>query len=345
MSDDGPSAGPVTSIRRSAADAAAIHPTHRHLQAILSNPLLAPPPPEATVKPGGNPMEVFDRAVAKGLMTLKAATGCLLSLRRQQQAEMKRSGSSTLRLGPEPGAARRVLQWLRSSGSEREMEYLEDQRFTNLLVSFMVAEGFEPLAWEWLEKLLTGDGMSTGAQLRSRRFKHLLLHLVAAKSQGAPSLNEAYATLFRAEDTFRNQAEFNYKLYQPWMLLSKQSTAVRQKPEAPSGALFDMFVDKGRELNEPVGFELANLDLHHPRRPNHVKAVEYFHDESTWRRGLQSPNDTSRRVAPERQLNMGLEAAKRLNVLGEHSEALWLLQLLQSNFESLLKPVQMPAPG
>ena len=290
-------------------------------------------------------MEVFDRAVAKGMMTIKAATGCLLSLRRQQQNAAKSGGSSTTPSTEDSGAALRVLQWLRSSGSERELEFLDEQRFTNVIVSFMVAEGFEPVAWGWLERLMTGDAMSTSHQLRTRRFKHLLLQLVAAKSQRAPNLNEAYTALLRAEDTFRNEADFTYKLYQPWMLLSRMSTAVRQKPERPSGALFDMFVEKGHELNEPVGFELAHLDLHHPSHPDHARAVEYFHDESTWRRCLQSPDDTSRHVSPERQLNMGLEAAKRLNILGEDYEARWLLQLLQSNFGSLLKPAAVPTPG
>lgn len=314
------------------------HPTHRHLQAVLSNPLFRPSAgaQQANIGHGKDPMEVFDRAVAQGLMTVKAATGVLVAVQRRAHTTTGQ-WPGQWQGQDDVGAGLKVLQWLRSSGAERELEFLLDEKFTRLLVTFLVDEGLEPVAWGWLEKLNSGSGMMANYGARLLRFKLLLRQLVYVKSAQSASLDEAYATLLRADDVFGHKTDTSYNLYLSWMLLSRMSTLGPRKPRRPSDVLFDLFVDKGRDLNEPVGFELANLDLHHPSHPDHTKALEYFHDEGTWKRRLQSPGDPSRQVSPQRQLGMGLDAAKRLSSIGEDHEARWLIGLLRSHFKPLLR--------
>ncbi|GKU10313.1 unnamed protein product [Fusarium langsethiae] len=130
--------------------------TNLHLKDILANPLfsynkdvastfpksLAPP---TLATPARDPIEVFDHAVARGLMTPKAAIGCMHAKAKQLQTqEAGLAGLAT------SGVSGRVIRWLRSCGAEQDLRFMDNQTFIRTLAPFLVAEGMEEVAWEWL---------------------------------------------------------------------------------------------------------------------------------------------------------------------------------------------------
>ncbi|PHH70939.1 hypothetical protein CDD80_5650 [Ophiocordyceps camponoti-rufipedis] len=132
----------------------------QHLRSILANPLFSYSKPSAArdaacplPQPKRDPMEVFDHAVARGMMTFKAATGCLVAKNRSPLAWSpchKVDSAST-------ETAARVVRWLRSSGADKTLHFLRYRSFVRSLMPFLVAERLDVVVWDWIARLINDD--------------------------------------------------------------------------------------------------------------------------------------------------------------------------------------------
>ncbi|KAL1872324.1 hypothetical protein VTK73DRAFT_1555 [Phialemonium thermophilum] len=318
-------------------------PTDRHLRAILSNPLFSydPRSAEAARQLGTHrdPMDVFDEAVAKGMMTMKGALGCLLAVRR----DIVQSSTASLRDGMRAsGAGLRVLQWLRASGKERDLSFLSNPRFVKVLLPFMAAEGLDELAWTWLSRLVAGEGPAALKRLNGKQvptWSVLLDALVHTKALGARNLDDAYASLLRGEEMVKGNPELAQGVLSPWMHLAWMSTVGAWKFATPSERLFESYVAIGDHIERPHGLVRAHLDLHHPTRPSHERAVEFLSKESFWSSLVPSAGDKgalaldSPRSSPSsfqvRVMSFGLDTVQHLSQTGQSEEAQYFLDLLR----------------
>jgi len=314
-------------------------PTDRHLRAILSNPLFNYDPQARGVTgllgARRDPMDVFDEAVAKGMMTMKGALGCLIAARR----DILQSSTASMKDGMRAsGAGLRVLQWLRASGMERDLSFISNPRFIKFLLPFMVAEGLDELAWTWLARLIAGDGPTTVKKQAATSF--LLETLVYTRSLGARNLDDAYASILRGEEMLKDKPEFTQEMLTPWKSLAWLSTVEAWKFSSPSEPLFESYVAISEHIRRTKSLVRAHLDLHHPTKPNHELAVEFLSKESFWQNLM--PSTTQPALAPTngpkpqpsnfhvRIMSFGLDTVQHLTQRGQSEEAQWILSLLRT---------------
>ncbi|KAK1992889.1 hypothetical protein LX36DRAFT_279607 [Colletotrichum falcatum] len=302
-------------------------PTDRHLRAILSNPLFKSdirPMAAAFAKPR-DPMDVFDEAVSRGMMTRKAATGCLQAKRQQI---LQSSALSVPEAMAASSAGLRVVQWLRSSGMEQTLDFLGDPHFVHELMPFMLAEGLEEVAWMWADRVVQSKG---AAEENSRKAATLVSKLVAAKSDVMDSnLDTAFAALLRADATWESSPQRSKVLLLPWRQLSWKSCVEAWKRPPPSAALFESYSATAHHIHRPLRLDRAHLELHHPTKPNHERALRFLQDDRL--RSLESSNSS----LVTRVMYMGMDAVSHLTKLGRTDEAESFLRLLQSKFSEEL---------
>lgn len=319
-------------------------PTDRHLHAILSNPLFAYEHTKPAVpRTKRDPMDVFDEAVAKGMMTRKAATGCLAAKRRQI---LMFSDTSLQTAMADSGAGRRVVQWLRMSGEERSGQFLSDRALLEQLIPYMVVEGLEEIVWGWADRLARESGQLGLKEPDPEPLKEpahkvqgdILSILVGAKAtiMRDRSLNGAYQDLLRAHDTWRWKQNVWYILFSPWRALSWHSTMDAWDRPPPSEVLFDKYLalePQTPRLRTALRIDRPHLDLHHPTRPSPDRALGFFRDFSTALK-QQIPPPKAYGGFADRVSTMGLDTAKYLSQLGRDKDAEWVLNLVQSHFQT-----------
>ncbi|KAF3800944.1 hypothetical protein GCG54_00010218 [Colletotrichum gloeosporioides] len=301
-------------------------PTDRHLRTILSNPLFknSEKPAKLPLTSPRDPMDVFEEAAARGMMTRKAATGCLRATRKQI---LESSVISLHDAMADSMAGSQVLQWLRSSGQERTLEFLADKPFVFELSQFLVAEGLEEVQWTWAERMVRGEGPEDP---NSVIVGSLVANLVKAKSNMYDeSLDTAYSAMLRADQTWKTDAQRRNILLAPWHVLSWRSTVEAWKRPLPSAALFESFVGTANHIHRPLKIDRAHLDLHHPVNPSHQRAVGFLE-------GLQANDKLAQLYAANnlgsRVICMGMDAVSHLTRLGRADEAESVLRILQSKF-------------
>lgn len=313
-------------------------PTDRHLDSILSNPLFKQAK-QATERAAGlkrDPMDVFDEAVSKGMMTRKAATGCLIAKRRDILQSSSLSVSEAMAAS---GAGRRVVQWLRASGEERSGAFLGDDRLMKELVSFLVAEGLEEVIWTWAHHLHRMEGQLEVVGPQGILLSRLLFRLVVAKARvmDDKSLDAAYAALLRADHMWRESDNLPRILQEPWTHLSWASTVEAWKRPTPSNNLFEDYVRISEHLQSPVKLDLAHLDLYHPTKPSHEKALEFFNAES-WvpAQGAGSSDEQALKSQKfiNRVVSMGMDTVRHLTQIGRIEEADWVTRLLREKLSN-----------
>ncbi|CAK7219845.1 hypothetical protein SBRCBS47491_003988 [Sporothrix bragantina] len=374
-------------------------PTDRHLRAILSNPLFSydqtvnktarrnstgaiksaaaaavaaasssistpnaeTTAPTATLAAERDPLEIFDWAVARGLMTTKRAAGCLLAKRREAIQSSHVSAKSFMAAS---GAGFKVLQWLRAAGLEHDLSFLNDAQLTGVLVEFLAAEpALEAVVWQWIERLQRGEGpqqlasktapaitSSTGASSTQgaapqpvSTASFLLDKLVEAKAHGGATLDDAYLAMRRGADMFSKAAgsdaqAFDRNVFWPWCGLSWMTTIKTWHLANPTPRLYESFVSIMDHDERPsIRLERAHLDLRHPTRPTPAPAQALLADDHL----LQHVRASMPRVErpPGRQLkypgrivSMGLDTVRHLAFVGEPDEAQRVLERLRLQF-------------
>lgn len=319
-------------------------PTDSHVRAILSNPLFSYDPSKtkttATLPADRDPMDVFDQAVAKGLMSLQRAAGVLVAKR---QAIAQSASISVNESIAASGTALRVLQWLRASGLERDLAFVECQALVKQLIPFMVEEGFEEVAWNWLERLMLGEGpmLAFDQGTVPVHASYLLSAMVRAKVSPVGPLNNGYASILRAGDMFRESRFFRPTAFGPWRVLSLWSTVHAWQHSQPSEPLFDAFTLMSQQLQrKAVQIDEAHLALHHPVHPDATLAVKYLQSDQIRKlsRHLANapiqPTPKSISTSPtgseprssvvKRIILMATDAVQHLTRTGQDADAEWV---------------------
>lgn len=312
-------------------------PTDSHVRSILSNPLFAYDRTihQTAMRPSGarDPMDVFDEAVAKGMMTQKRAAGVLTAKRR---AILQSSSISIKEETATSRTALRVIQWLRAAGHERDLSFIAFTALTNPLLKFMVEEGLEEIAWGWLDRLMRGEGpQNPSSKTQVTPAGYVLSVLTAARANRDDTLNQAYACMLRADDMFKQSPKFEDNAIYPWRELSRWSTDTAWKRSAPSGALFDSFVRMSKHLCAPsLIIDRAHLALHHPTNPSAEEALKQLESESLWveiEAEGKKWNPFTRRV-----VYMGVDAVQYLVRHGEKGQAESLMEFLTTRLRDVL---------
>lgn len=339
-------------------------PTERHVLAILSNPLFSYEPAK-TLAPSPrakrDPMDVFDQAVAKGIMTVQRATGVLIA-KRQAVAQ---SSSTTINGGiATSGTAHRVVSWLRSSGLERHLAFVEHRSFLEQLIPYMLEEGLEDTVWLWVDRWLQQP-----YHAHANHHSPLLNALVRAKVPTGTSLDAGYTTMLRAGDLFSNNNAFPSLALGPWKSLSMLSTVFAWQRPPPSETLFDSFAAMGQpfDVRFNVQVDRAHLDLHHPTHPDAAAAMAYLESPlfDRLKQLLSDPGHltrqdepnkaylnsslSSRRVDAKRDAKhvvlMATDAASYLTRTGDNTKAEWIRDLLTDKLSYFLRKEMAATPA
>ncbi|KAK3390761.1 hypothetical protein B0H63DRAFT_122681 [Podospora didyma] len=327
-------------------------PTESHLRAILSNPLFASSqaPTIQDVLPtlgysgivvGKQPKQVFEHAVSKGLMTVKRAHGFLLAVAR----EIRQSNFQTLSQGlSSSGAGLLVIQWLRASGLENNLSFLDDDNFTLNLMRFMVAEGLEPIAWTWMQRLVSEDTM--GLKVGPRRARvHLADAIVAAKIQSGAELDDAMSVVLKLRDFMLHNKAPLRDMSRAWRHLAWRATVVSWEHTTPTPDVFEAFAAMERSIySDWLPFH-EHLDLLHPVAPNPAGAIKVLTDDKL-QTDLRTSRARARRWGPEfvdvkfveHITSLGLDTVRHLTRIGEFADAEKILQIIRTHFMPMDKP-------
>ncbi|KOS16602.1 hypothetical protein ESCO_004688 [Escovopsis weberi] len=295
-----------------------------------------------------DPMDVFDHAVSRGMMTLDAAAGCLVAKHQ---------------LGHPPAdTALRVVRWLRSSREGKGLAFLDDQPFVRALAPFLVAENLDAVAWEWIVASMRDEaaiGTVAGsasaaaeADPRARRAAFLLAQLVRVKSQPRHgNLDAAIQAILRAEQLFPRHPLLPRLLTTSWRSVSWLSTVESYSRTAPSEALFDAHMAVAARLPRPFAVETAHLHLHHPTHPDHLPALRFFSDTDRLRRlaGPASADPEGADGAKARALGLvpwiaflGQDTVNHLKQSGRNQEAQGVTDLLRSELSGIFGATLSP---
>ncbi|TLS24435.1 hypothetical protein PpBr36_09028 [Pyricularia pennisetigena] len=323
----------------------------QHLRSILSNPLFSYDASKAKalrVQGERDPMDVFEEAAARGLMTPIRAAGCLKAKRRQI---MQSSAMDPVTVMASSSAGQRVVEWLRSSGLEKDFSFLGNQQlpFLKQLIPFMIAEGMEKTVWVWLD-MLSKD--RDDRPITEREFKQVQLFgaFVEHKYQGATSMNNAYACMKQVKETFpwdRQEKPPKY-IMTTWQKVAWESTVMAWKHlTKASPRLFESFYTIGKDnldrqmfevenYHSHHGIDVAHLALHHPTKPNAEQAVKLLLDDKshriwkTWKRQHQALPEThiARSTTTVRMRAFSLDTIKVCASQGQTARAEKLLQKL-----------------
>lgn len=340
-------AAPHDVVRHSAAS--------RHLRSILANPLFSynkqAATPAATIPmpmsiPRRDPMDDFDHAVAKGLMTLNAATGCLMTKQKQLDSRDMETGPAS-----SSATALRVVRWLRSTGAENDLAFLDHKPFTQSLAPFLVAERMEDVAWRWIEQTMRrGAQDDIGEAVRLRRASFLIAQLVQIKSQPQyGDLDGAISTILKAEQLLAKDPLLSKLLVLPWRSVSWLSTVESYSRVAPSERLFDAHLDTASRLQQPLSVETAHLHLYHPTHPDYLPAMQFFGDREGLRRLVRGITKKQFATAKRTSLAvvpwvayLGYDTVNHLTTAGRRDEAQTVTAILQDELAGLFTPETQP---
>ncbi|KAH8179895.1 hypothetical protein LIA77_01414 [Sarocladium implicatum] len=273
---------PTTPSKTQAADAISRRsPAHQHLKTILTNPLFSYErnPTKISEQPASkmkrDPMDVFEEASSKNMMTIQAATGCLVA--KNKLLAQPASASTT----NAEETAERVLRWLQSSSHMKDMQFLSNYRFVQALMPSLVDSGKDEVVWEWISRAIDSTSV------KPPELSHLLLQLVWSKGRPRKGdLDSCITVLLRAEQLFRAKTNAPDLLSRPWQAVSWLSTVEAYRRRPASEQLFDAHVDTGNRLPGNFSVEKAHLQLLHPSHPDNEPAIELFHDKRGLRRLL-----------------------------------------------------------
>jgi hypothetical protein len=307
-------------------------PTDHHLRSILSNPLFGASQssnqPTAIIDPLSHHLQVFDLAVARGMMDLNRATGFLMALRKElpssfAPAEMQESMARS-------GAGRRVVQWLRASGSDNNLDFVGHQALVRALVPFLYAEGLKEVAWAWLSRLSDRLG---NIQIDTESEKALsglyAAILVAEIPLSQQPLDSKYSAFLRAYQILPPNDAVIQQVKQQWHSISYRSTMDTTPRPKPSTQLFDDFVDAGRPWGRKI--DIAHLELRHPSSPSHSSALNFLHNlpADVFPKAKSSPGQER---YYKRMFNLGSDTMHRLEVVGLKEDASWVDEFMSRTF-------------
>ncbi|KAK8120773.1 hypothetical protein PG999_004893 [Apiospora kogelbergensis] len=324
-------------------------PTDYHLDNILSNPLFAKPqsagPSNQQMSLHSEPLPgdvqadiqkqfyIFDSASSRGMLTTKIAAGFLASISRIIHSQSVLALEKRMRLG-DTGAGLKVVQWLRSSGLDHNLEFLNDPILIKHLAPFLYAEGLEEVIWTWLSRLGARVVATPEDKETQQAITNLIPYIIKldeSKLGLTRALDDSYSAFLRMHQTLEPKNRHMERVVKnSWARLSWKSTVDAAQRPRPSVPLFEMFTDIGRPWGKQL--DIAHLELHHPSSPDHASAVKYLHDDGKIASVAKQVNLAKSDRLSRRMVSLGTDTVQRLNQVGQREEASWVSELMSRTF-------------
>jgi hypothetical protein len=325
--------------RRRDSDHAA-HPTDQHMHSLLTNPLFSVSPGAKGSKRIADPMDIFDKAVAKGMMSIGYAYTCLVGVKRK----IILSPVLNIRDGmQESGAGLKVLKWLLSSGTANNNEFLKHKAFGELLMQFLVAEGLQEVTWTWIKRALESrpniDKLKGSSRLVARQdaIRPLMLLLRAEAMGPTVSLDNAYLCLSRAAGYFKSSSlvEMRPFLGPPGLFLAHQT--IFGTHVQPGELSFESFLGLVPLISKDSDFFFAHLNVLHPKKPTPDFALNYLSKHmDPIRESLQEIDGIAEARQSRSRIQFCLDTAKLCLETKRFGEAHWVMDLLRTNYPKQL---------
>ncbi|KAK7943764.1 uncharacterized protein PG986_012877 [Apiospora aurea] len=328
-----------------------LRPTDYHLDNILSNPLFAKPQRVGTgagcqqISLHSEPLPtdvqadvqkelyIFDSASSRGMMTAQRAAGFLASVSRIINSQSVLALEKRVRLG-DTGAGLKVVQWLRSSGLDHNLEFLHNPVLIKHLAPFLYAEGLEEVIWTWLSRLgarIVASPEDKETQQAIANIIPYIIKLDESKLGLTRALDESYSAFLRMHQTLESKNRHMERVVKnSWARLSWTSTVDASQRPRPSVPLFEMFTDIGRPWGKQL--DIAHLELHHPTSPDHTSAVKYLHDDGKIASVAKQVSQAKSDRLSRRMVSLGTDTVQRLNQVGQRDEASWVSELMSRTF-------------
>lgn len=320
------------------------HYANLHLQSILTDPLFDAKPRtrassinerqsnlkrlEQLQNHKKRPMEAFKERVSQGIADLETANYFL----RIQHEDCLASPAATPREAMQSsGVASTILQWLWSSGMEDSGKFLKDQEFIARLVPFLVVEDQHSHILRWLHQCTKPDGtpFSSLHGLDTNRIQAFLFaKLIKEETRIGGGLESAIALFCRTVADLRSSG---------WTMSSMQTgsiqaawiltKAILRLPKAAESEprIIRPFLETMNYL--PADPQLsATICVFLQKKPDPQPALKCFRKMFT--NAKVSPK-VGRRL---HVVHLGLRAADLFLQDGRQTEALWIMECLQTNF-------------
>ena len=330
------------------------HYANRHLQSILTDPLFSAKPrkpasssdkskSQSNGKRLGQlqndmkqPMDAFKERVSQGTADLGTAK---FFLKIQNKACLASPAATMREAMKSCGAASTMLQWLWSSGMEDKGEFLEDREFVDILVTFIVAEGKRSRVLGWLHRCYSPEEtpFSSLHELDPYRIQGFLFgRLIQEEIRIGNGLESAITLFLGAVASLRSSGSTKSSLQSgtvgaAWTL----TTTLVRLPEAakPESSIIQPFLETMKRISSDPLLN-AYLCVHLQKQPDPQPALKYFLNLSA--------NAIENATAKWRlqTVLLGLRAAEIFLQSNRKTEALWIMEYLQTNFaQDLGSPV------
>jgi hypothetical protein len=323
---------PLTKRRRSSNPAKAGPSTDRLIQSILHNPLLSHDPKQTSPLTARDPLEIFDDACAKGFMKTEYARACLKA---KKQLIIESSVFSVREGMKSSGAGLKVLRWLTSSGMTKNLTFLNDDVFRQLLMEFLVAEDLQEAIWTWLETLAEAEMVfraNPGPVSKpgpSRTASHVLLSFVKVEAMDGVALDSAFAVMTRAHELATRLGCQRSLLLSSIRFLTHHGTLTPLTRLPPSPESFDSFTRLVTEMEQPL--LLSRLLLAHPIKPDATYALKFLKETLFPEIESKTKPSVSRHHSSQ-IMHLGVETARHLLERERFTDASWVIAKLQKNF-------------
>lgn len=306
-------------------------PTDLHMNSILTNPLLAGVK-EGNVLPSNNdPMVVFEKAVANGMMTLNHARLCLEA----KKVEIIRSPVLSVQEGMrDSGAGRKVLKWLWASGLANDNSFLKDGKFATALMEFIVAERLQEVAWNWIKRGFTNVLEQRQPYILPVPDRKIglspLFYLIKAESICSNNLDSAYLCLSRAAGYLTGMEAIHMRAllgpsgrYLAYATCNPHRYLSYNQP--PSESAFESFLSLIPVVTRNIQYQFAHLNVLHPTRPNADLALSYLREQD-------SKEAKFIKRSSELEMSLALNTAKLLLENHRYDDADWVMNYLQRHY-------------
>lgn len=320
------------------------HYANLHLQSILTDPLFdAKPRMRASLsnerQSNGKrleqlqihkkrPMDAFKERVSQGIADLETANFFL----RTQYQDCLASPAATPREAMQSSrVASTILQWLWSSGMEDSGKFLKDQEFVTRLVPFLVVEGQHSHILRWLH-LCTKPEQTPFSSLHgldtNRIQAFLFAKLIKEETRIGGGLESAITLFCRTVADLRSSgctmsAMQTGAIQAAWILtkaILRLPNAAESEPRIVRPFLATM---KNVHVDPQLS---ATICVFFQKRPDPQPALTYFQNTFTMAKAYPR---VERRL---HLVHLGLRAADLFLQDSRQTEALWIMDFLQTNF-------------
>lgn len=319
------------------------HYANRHLQSILTDPLFSAKPrkpasssdkskSQSNGKRLGQlqnhmkqPMDAFKERVSQGTADLGTAK---FFLNIQNKACLASPAATLRETMKSCGAASTMLQWLWSSGMEETGEFLKDRDFVDILVSFIVAEGKRSRVLGWLYRCYSPEETPFSSlhesdlhRIPGSLFKRLIQEEIKIGNglESAITLFLGAIAFLRSSGSTKSSMQFG-TVGAAWTIV-RLPEAARLEP-----SIIQPFLETMRNFRcDPL--LNAYLCVYLQKQPDPQPALTFF---QTLAATKAIENGTDRRRL--HIVLLGLRAAELFLQYGRQTEALWIMEYLQTYF-------------